>query len=112
MKFTFTEEAIQALEKRNATENLSLFYYTDASDCGCPSSGIFVLRVDDTEEKEYDTQIETNLGMMQAQKWALVYLDADNKLDFNSSLGTFVLKSERGYINMNVLVEKKATMQA
>lgn len=111
MRFTFTDEAVQALTQRQATENLSLFYYTDAQDCGCPSSGIFALRHNDATENEYDATLDTNLGKVLAQKWALVYLDEDNKLDYKKSQGTFILKSERGYLNLNVPVEIKDTVR-
>ncbi|HJB23391.1 iron-sulfur cluster biosynthesis family protein [Jeotgalibaca ciconiae] len=108
MKFTFTNQAMEELKKRQANHSLSLFYYTDAADCGCPSSGIFALRVNDEDEKEYDSILETNLGNVKAQKWALVYLDENNVLDYKESQGTFILKSERGYLNMNVPLENKS----
>lgn len=106
MKLTFTDTAIEALKKRDMTQSLSLFYYTD-SDCGCPSSGIFALRSHDDLDTIYDATVETNIGDIIAQKWALVYLDTDNVIDYKESQGTFILKSERGYLNMNLPVEDK-----
>lgn len=106
MKFNFTDAAIDELKRMQAAHDLSLYYYSDAASCGCPTTGIFALRVADKDNPEYDAELDTNNGLLPAQKWALVYLDEDNKIDFNKSQGTFVLKSERGYLNMNVLVEK------
>lgn len=105
MKFNFTDAAAEELQKKQADHQLSLYYYSDASDCGCPATGIFSLRIGDEDEPEYDAEIATNLGTMKAQKWALVYLDKDNQVDFKKNQGTFVLKSERGYLNMNMPVE-------
>ncbi|MDE1549656.1 iron-sulfur cluster biosynthesis family protein [Jeotgalibaca caeni] len=107
MNFTFTEAAIEALSQRQATENLSLYYHVEPQDCGCPNGGIFILRVNDSEYQEYDIELDTNLGTIKAQKWAMVYLDQENKMDFRKNAGTFSLKSERGYLNMNVPLERK-----
>lgn len=105
MQLTFTDAAVEELRKRQADKNLSLFYASDPLDCGCPNTGIFMLRVHD-DPKEYDATLNTNLGEIRTSKMAMVYLDEDNKLDYNKSQGTFQLKSERGFLAMNLKVEK------
>jgi len=104
MTLTFTDAAIAALKERVDLQELSLFYAT-GPDCGCPSTGIFVLRVNEKDSSEYDAMIETNIGKIPAQKWALVYLDSENVIDFNVSQQTLQLKSERGFLNMNLIIE-------
>ncbi|MBP9594031.1 MAG: iron-sulfur cluster biosynthesis family protein [Trichococcus sp.] len=47
-----------------------------------------------------------NIGPVPAQKWALVFLDSDNVIDFNADQHAFQLKSERGFLNMNLLLEQ------
>ena len=47
-----------------------------------------------------------NIGPVPAQKWALVFLDSDNVVDFNERLRALQLKSERGFLNMNLLLEQ------
>lgn len=111
MKFTFSPDAIKALEKRQATENISLYYYTDTDFCACAASGIFALRVNDTSEDVYDTSIQTNLGEIKVMKESLVYLDQDNQIDFKANMNAFILKSERGYLNMNVRLEISEAVQ-
>lgn len=108
MQLTFTDTAVEELRKRDADHDLSLFYATDPTDCGCPNTGIFMLRVND-QTNEYDATLDTNLGNIKTSHMALVYLDDENKLDFNKSQGTFQLKSERGYLSMNLKLEKNKT---
>lgn len=108
MQLTFTDAAMEELRKREADQDLSLFYASDPMDCGCPNTGIFMLRVHDNP-KEYDTILHTNLGEIKTSKMALTYMDEDNKLDYNKSQGTFQLKSERGFLAMNLKVEKNKT---
>jgi uncharacterized protein YqkB len=105
MKFTFTDSAIAEIQKRYDLKDISLFYAV-GEDCGCPSTGIFMLKVNDAGMAEYDAVIETNIGPVPAQKWALVFLDSDNVVDFNATKRAFQLKSERGFLNMNLLLEQ------
>lgn len=105
MKLTFTDAAIAELKKRVDLQSLSLFYATGPY-CGCPSTGIFALRVNEKDSIEYDAIIETNIGKIPAQKWALVFLDSDNLIDFNPSQQALQLKSERGFLNLNLMVEE------
>lgn len=111
MKFTFSPDAIQALEKRQATENLSLYYYTDTDFCACAASGIFALRVNDATTDVYNTYIQTNLGEIKAIKESLIYLDEDNIIDYQANMNAFILKSERGYLNSNVKLEISEAVQ-
>lgn len=105
MKLTFTQTAIEALASRQATEQLSLYYYTDTQYCACAASGIFSLRVNDLTEQYYDTTLSSNLGEVLAQKESLIYLDQENVIDYKTDKKAFVLKSERGYINLNLRLE-------
>lgn len=106
MNLTFTEAATFALEKKKAVDQLSL-YYDDGTDvCACANSGVFSLRVNDGHEV-YDTTIESNLGPIKAQKSALIYLDQANIIDYKTNTNAFVLKSERGYLNLNMRLEIK-----
>lgn len=105
MKLTFTQTAIQALESRQATEKLSLFYYTDTQYCACAASGIFSLRVNDLTEDYYDATLPSNLGEIPVQKESLIYLDQENVIDYKPDNKNFVLKSERGYLTLNLRLE-------
>ncbi len=105
MKLTFTDSAITEIQKRYELKDISLFYAV-GDDCGCPSTGIFMLKAHDAGIAEYDAIIETNIGPVPAQKWALVFLDSDNVIDFNAGQHAFQLKSERGFLNMNLLLEQ------
>jgi len=79
MKFTFTDSAIAEIQKRYDLKDISLFYAVGE---------------------------DSNIGPVPAQKWALVFLDSDNVVDFNASKHAFQLKSERGSLNMNLLLEQ------
>ena len=46
MKFTFTDSAIAEIQKRYDLKDISLFYAV-GEDCGCPTTGIFMLKVND-----------------------------------------------------------------
>lgn len=105
MKLTFTPSAVDALKIRQASKNLSLYYYTDTEFCACAASGIFSLRVNDTTEDYYDANLPTNLGAVRVQKESLIYLDQENVIDFKLDKNAFVLKSERGYLNLNLMLE-------
>ena len=105
MKLTFSDSAIAEIEKRYELKDISLFYAV-GDDCGCPSTGIFMLKVNHAGMAEYDAVIDTNIGPVPAQKWALVFLDNDNVIDFNAGQHAFQLKSERGFLNMNLLLEQ------
>lgn len=113
MNLTFTETAIKQLTKRAAISNLSLFYDDGTDVCACANSGVFILRANDSKEP-YDTTIESNLGPINAQKSALVYLDQANIIDFKVETNALILKSERGFLNLNLRLEIKAkeTIQA
>lgn len=104
MNLTFTEAATVTLEKKKAVDQLSL-YYDDGTDvCACANSGVFSLRVNDAKEA-YDTTIESNLGLIKVQKSSLIYLDQANIIDYKSNMNAFVLKSERGYLNLNMRLD-------
>lgn len=107
MNLTFTQEASTFLEKKAAVNQLSLFYDTGTDVCACANSGVFILRANDAQEV-YDTTIESNLGPIKAQKSALIYLDQENIIDLKLRSNAFVLKSERGYLNLNMRLEIKA----
>ena len=109
MKLTFTDSAITEIQKRYELKDISLFYAV-GDDCGCPSTGIFMLKAHDAGLAEYDAIIKTNIGPVPAQKWALVFLDSDNVIDFNADQHAFQLKSERGFLNMNLLLEQTAAL--
>lgn len=104
MKLTFTEAACIALEKKQASEQLSLYYDAGTDVCACANSGIFILRAYDSESA-YDATIASNLGPIKAQKSALIYLDQDNIIDYKTDTNAFILKSERGYLNLNMRLE-------
>ena len=107
MTLTFTETAVKQLTKREAISHLSL-YYDDGTDvCACANSGVFILRANDSTEP-YDTTIDSNLGPINAQKSALVYLDQANIIDFKIESNALILKSERGFLNLNLRLEIKA----
>ena len=46
MKLTFTDSAITEIQKRYELKDISLFYAV-GDDCGCPSTGIFMLKAHD-----------------------------------------------------------------
>ena len=109
MKLTFTDSAITEIQKRYELKDISLFYAV-GDDCGCPSTGIFMLKAHDAGMAAYDAIIETNIGPVPAQPWAQVFLDSDNVIDFNADQHAFQLKSERGFLNMNLLLEQTAAL--
>ena len=101
MELTFTEAAVSALSERHAVNQLSLFYDAGTEVCACANSGVFRLIANDNNDP-YDTIIDTNLGQVKAQSWAMIYLDAHNVIDYSSDRHSFVLKSERGFLNLNL----------
>ena len=104
MKLTFTEAACIALEKKQASEQLSLYYDAGTDVCACANSGVFILRANDTPDV-YDATICSNFGLINIQTSALIYLDQANIIDFNRQSNAYVLKSERGYLNLNLRLE-------
>jgi uncharacterized protein YqkB len=104
MKLTFTENAMQRLEKLGMAEELSL-YMSTIYGCGGPDSSMFTLRAYDAENPNYDTVLDTNFGAVKVTKDSLQQLDEDNIIDFNDSSFSFVLKSNRGLLNPHMNYE-------
>lgn len=104
MKLTFTENAIQRLEKLGMIEDLSLHMSTIYG-CGGPDSSMFTIRAYDAENLNYDTVLDTNFGKIKATEDSLQQLDGDNIIDFNDSSFSFVLKSNRGLLNPHMNYE-------
>lgn len=104
MNLTFTDAAIRHLEDKVDALQLSLFYDDGTDVCACANSGVFILRANDTPDV-YDATIDSNFGLINIQTSALIYLDQANIIDFNSQSNAFVLKSERGYLNLNLRLE-------
>ena len=77
MKLTFTENAMQRLEKLGMTEELSL-YMSTIYGCGGPDSSMFTIRAYDTKNPYYDTVLDTNFGVVRVTRDSLQQLDEDN----------------------------------
>ena len=67
MKLTFTENAIQRLEKLGMIEDLSLHMSTIYG-CGGPDSSMFTIRAYDAENLNYDTFLDSNFGKIKVKK--------------------------------------------
>ena len=104
MKLTFTEAARNFLEAKDSLAQVSLYYDAGTQVCACAYSGVFILRAND-DPIEYDGSLESNLGPIKVQEYALIYLDQENVIDFKAN--SFILKSERGYLNLSMRFQNK-----
>lgn len=105
MFLNITELAQQKIKQTHSHHPGQLvFYYESKVGCTCGNNGIFLLKITQQNVPELDSILPTSLGDLPIQGWSLPFLDEKMKLDYNESKHAFILRSDSGLINDNVLI--------
>ena len=98
MNVTFTERAIEKLNKqiKNKDKKLKLKYETEG--CGCVMSGVTALWLVDSGDED-DLTLDTNYQLLLVEKSKMVFLDENMTVDFIESANCYMLKSPNEILN-------------
>ncbi|MCR8631943.1 MULTISPECIES: iron-sulfur cluster biosynthesis family protein [Paenibacillus] len=110
MHITFTNQAIEQINKKMTTGAGELKLVYDSEGCGCAANGVPTLWiVNHAEDKELRAE-GTPFELVYEKKHE-VYFEDRMTLDYEAGRGSFVLKSSGQIYNANMLLIDKREQQ-
>lgn len=104
MKIFFSDAAIDKLKEISAFQNLC---FTTTRDLPTNQPGIasLAIRSNETDFSKYEQVLETHVGNIHADKYALRILGNDNKIDFDNFRNVLILIVDGDLVDDNLYLD-------
>lgn len=104
LKIFFSDAAIDKLKEISAFQNIC---FTTTRDLPNAQPGItsLVIRSNETDFSKYEQVLETHIGTVRADKYALRILGSDNKIDFDRFRNVLILIVDGDIVDDNLYLD-------